>query len=306
MISPRIEVKMRQLYWHNVKYFSKFNPFKHIDKVSKDAIHVDFDEIIDFLKCNGIKKGSLIIVHSSYDMLKCTGLSPKEIIDKLLDIIGDTGTLAMPAIRSYKEIKNGKDRIGQDVNDIVCRYDKKRTPINTGILSFTLVRYRNSIVSPHPINTMVAIGPLAKAMMEHNIDGETPSPSGPNSSWKFCYDNKAKVIGLGVDLEHYNSMLHVAEEAFGDWHWPDYEWFRLRKFDLVNDDGSIHRIVVKERKPEWGMLYLAEKHMNYDLTKAGIYKRTMIKGAIPLCIDDAQEYVSFFRKRNKNGYPYFK
>ena len=305
LLSPRIEVSLRKIYWHNVKYLAKFNPNK-ARKVSKKISysHVNFDDIIHYLRENGIDKGSLLIVHSSYDVLECTGLSPKEIIDKLLDLIGETGTLAMPAIRKYKEEPKYTEILTTDVSQLVCKYDIRKTLIKSGLLPYTMVKRKDSEVSLHPLNPMVAVGPLAKAMMEHNLDGNHPSPHGPNSSWKYCYDHDAFVVGLGVDLDHYNTISHVNEEAFGNWKWSDEDWYRLRVFDVIDDEKICHRVTVKERKPEWGMLRFAELNANKNRNNSGIIKRTMI-GNIPICIEKSRDYVDYLQEKNKRNFFYY-
>lgn len=306
--SPRIEVMMRKFYWHNVKYLRKLNPFKGTHEADMDKqkkVKVDFEDVVKFLKENGVKKGTLLIIHSSYDVLACTGQKPDEIINRLLDLIGPEGTLAAPILREYKEMPSFEDQLKMDEVDVVCKFDMRRTPIKSGLIPFSISRRKDAVISPHPLNALGAIGPLAREMMEHNLDGIYPKPSGPNSCWKFCLDHHAIVVGLGVDLEHYNSMLHVAEEAFGNWPWPDEEWFRIRKFDVVKQDKTTERIEVYERKPKWGLLHLAERNLVHDLDKAGIYHRTKIGGVIPVCVEDAQEAIAFLQSHNKNGYPYF-
>lgn len=308
LTSPYIEVMLRSLYWHNVNYLRRFNPFKEIHSADVEegaSVRVDFQKIEHFIRANGIGEGAIIIVHSSYDVLKATGLSPDEIINRLLAIVGETGTIATPVLRLYTEMPSFEDQLKMDDCDIVCRFDMRRTPIKSGMIPFALSRRRDSVVSQHPLNSLGAIGAHAAAMMEHDMDGDFPKPSGPQSSWKYCLDHGAYVLGLGVDLEHYNSMLHVAEEAFGDWRWSDEEWFRHRTFDVVQKDKSVKRVVVSERKPKWGLLHIAERNLVHDMDKAGIYHRTMIDGVIPVCVENAQEAINFLRERNSKGYPYF-
>ena len=167
-----------------------------------------------------------------------------------------------------------------------------------------MVLREDSEVSRFPLNPMVAIGPLAKAMMKHNIDDEWSTPHGPKSAWKFCYDHNAIVVGLGASLEHYNTITHVAEEAFGDWHWPDNVWYCERTFDIVDGDFE-KRINIKERKPYIGKLHFAEKNLYRDLIRDGIVKEDVIEGIIPVYIETAQGYINYLRSKNKNGYPYF-
>lgn len=307
LLSPHIEVKLRQLYWRNVSKLSKFNPFGGKRRIiSPNEEKIDFSDIIQYLTGEGIGEGSLLVVHSSYDALESTGLSPDEIINNLLELVGETGTLAMPAIRRYKGEPKAKDILTFNTDDLVCTYKIKKTVVTSGMLPYSMIQRDDAVISHHPLNPMVAIGPLAKDMMKNNLNGNNPSPHGPDSSWKFCVDHSAIVIGLGVDLAHYNTISHVAEEAFEDWKWSHEEWFRLRKFDIIDENKNSKKVIVSERKPEWGMLHFAEMRLNKDLNKTNIIKRFKLRNDIIVCIEKSQELISFLKARNKNGYPYFK
>lgn len=303
LISPRVEVGLRHLYWANVSKFKKAAKESHKNAVNVNT-HVDFQAIIDWLKKNGVGEGSLLVVHSSYEALEITGLEPEAIIDRLLKLVGQSGTLAMPAIRSFKGEPSYAERTGFEKMDVICKYNTRKTKVSSGVLPYYMVLQEDSEVSRFPLNPMVAIGPLAKEMMEHNIEDEWLTPHGPKSAWKYCYDHNAVVVGLGASLEHYNTITHVAEEAFGDWHWSDDFWYCDRTFDVV--DGKFEkRINIKERKPYIGKLHFAEKNLYRDLIRDGIVKEEVIEGAIPVFIETAQGYINYLRDKNKNGYPYF-
>ena len=299
MLSPRIEVMLRKLYWKNVKRLGKFNPHK-APVMSNSTKHVDFQKVLDWLREQGIGEGSLLVVHSSYSELECTGLDANQIIDAMLALVGSTGTLAMPAIRKYKDAEKAINA-GMDIREITCKYDVKKTLVQSGMLPYMMLRRKDSVVSHHPFNPLVAIGPQAIPMMEHNLEGERPSPHGPNSCWKFCYDHNAYVIGLGVDLDHYNTISHLNEEAFGNWKWSDEEWYRKRPFIIIDEEGNKSEVVVKERKPEWGMLRFAELHANKDRNQSGLIKRTKIDDEIVVCLEKAKDYVDYLQENNKKG-----
>ena len=304
LLSPRIETFFRRFYWKHVRTFRKYKPATHADgKIATSKDKLDFEEVISYLKQKGVGDGSLLIVHSSYEALESTGLSPDEIINGLLNLVGRTGTLAMPAIRKYKGEPSAENILSFDMDGLVCTYNVKKTLITSGLLPYCLLKRPDSEVSRHPLNPLVAVGPLVKKMVEHNLDGECPSPHGEHSAWKFCLDHNAFVVGLGVDLGHYNTMIHVAEEAFGDWRWNDNVWYRLRTFDIVDGDER-KRVVVKERKPEWGMLRIAEKNLAKDLLKHGVMEKKVAGGIID-CFEKSKELISFLRSKNKNGYPYY-
>lgn len=307
LISPKVEVLLRQLYWNNVSKLKRFNPhrtksYKSVEKVRR----VDFDKIIDWLRLKGVGEGSLLIVHSSYSGLECTGLSLDEMINKLLTLVGETGTLAMPVIRKFKEGKNAI-KPGEDIpENIVCKYDVMKTLITSGLLPYTLMHREGAVTSLFPLNPLCAIGPLAKEMMVNNLDGECPSPHGPNSSWKFCYDHDAFVCSLGIDLEHHNTSIHIAEEAFGDWYWPDNEWYHVRHFDIIDENRNIRRVKVKERRAIWGTRHIAEINMSHDMKKRGVLQSDKIDETVDIGFAKVRDVVDFLRTRNSNGYPYVK
>lgn len=305
LLSPYIEVLLRQFYWKHVILLRKYKPYGKMETISSQRGYVNFDHIIDHLRSKGIGEGALLVVHSSYDVLECTGLTPNEIIDKLLLLVGKTGTIAMPAIRKFKGEPKPEKILSFNTDHFICTYNVKKTALISGLLPYTLMRYEKAEISHFPLNPMVAIGPLAKEMMADNLKGTYPSPHGANSSWKYCYDHDAFVIGLGVDLEHYNTMLHVTEEAFGNWRWPAEEWYRLRQFDVIDERDNMRRVTVCERKPKWGMLHIAELNLNRELRRHKIIERVEIENTIPICIERAQELIAFLRTRNQKGYPYF-
>jgi aminoglycoside 3-N-acetyltransferase len=299
-ISPYIEVLLRQLYWKNVDRLSRFKP-RYDNKQEKTSEIFSFSKIIDILKENGVGDGVLLIVHSSYDALKGAGLSPEEMIDALLELIGNNGTLAMPVIRRYKEqYRKGKQYLSYNMDNVICTYNVQKTPVITGYLPYYLMRHPKSVTSRHPLNSMTALGSLAKPMMERNLYGDMPSPHGPYSSWKFCLDHNAIVVGLGIDLMHYLTITHVTEEAFSDW--PIKDWYRERKFKIMDKD-FVTDIVVKERQPKWGTLYYADRNLKKKLLKEKMLHIEKI-GNIEISLINSQEYISYLRTINKDGFPY--
>lgn len=306
LIHPRLEVRLRQLYWRNINKLNKYNPNRNTatNLKSENNDYVDFDEIIDQLKDLGVKEGSLLIVHSSFDSLRSTGLKPNEIISKLRNLVGESGTLAMPVIRLYKEEAIASERISSSYIPQKCIYNPKRTPVSSGLLPTFLMRTPEAEISLHPLNPLCAVGSLAKDMMVNNIKGDKPSPHGKNSSWKFCMDHNAIVISLGTDLRHHNTMGHVAEEAFDDWYWSDENWYNERDFVIEKSKDENIVLTVKERKPRWGMLHQAELNRYNDLKKNNIIKTRKI-GSILIELEFSQELIRFLRSKNKKGYPYF-
>ena len=303
LTSPYIEVMLRWLYWKNVKLLKKYRPDNHSINAAAVKQAIDFNKIKEWLTRQGVKDGSLLVVHSSYDELAGCGLKPNEIIYELRSLIGESGTLAMPVIRHYKELPLPEDWLITDFSGIVCRYDPKRTPVTSGLIPSMLMREKGAVVSMHPLNTMAAIGPLAEAMMEHNLEGEKPTAHGPNSSWRFCADHDAIIVALGVPMIHHLTIAHVPEDNSTDW--PIKDWYNDIQFDIVQPDKTIVRKTVRERKPKWGLIHDAELNFGKDLERAGIMHLTVLDG-INVGVVHSKELLGFMKSRKNKLYPYYK
>lgn len=296
LLSPRMEVILRRFYWNNYELLKRFKPKSSLRPDTGEKIN--FDKIIEYLRGRGIGEGALLIVHSSYGAIKGSGLSPDEVIDKLLYLIGRTGTLAMPVIRHFEEEPSVEDEIKANLEEVVSVYDVLTSPITTGALPKCLHKRKESVTSRFPLNPMCALGPLAEQMMADNLNSH--SPHDEHSAWKYCSDHNAIIVGIGIDLAHYLTMLHVAEEAYPGW--PIKDWFRKRNFIIKDGDFQVQKTVL-ERRPKWGMLHLADKLYTKDFKEKGILIETTIEST-RIGIIKSSELIHYLNSRKAEGYPY--
>ena len=302
LLSPKIEVMVRNIYWNNIKIFSRY---RHIIENANNynSLQIDFNKIVTVIKNCGISTKDIIIVHSSYDTLKATNLSPEQIIDNLYSIVNKGGTLAMPAIRSFAEEGIAEEYINnyikKDFSYITTKYDIYRTPIISGLLPFTLMRYENATISKFPLNPLVAIGADAKNMIEKNIEGEFPSAHGPNSSWAFCAKKNAWNIGIGVDIKQYLTIFHIMQEMP---EWGVKNWFFKRSF-IIKDRKTEEKITIHERDHKWTK-YFAEINFYNDLIRENIIKSYNVDG-IAIYITRSKDLIDFISKNKNKFYPYF-
>ena len=297
LISPLVEVKLKKIYWNNVKFLKKFRPKKAI--IPKTT--VSWDEVICYLEQIGIKKGNLMILHSSYEAIWSSDLSPAEIIKSLRTLIGDEGTLAMPVFRRYKEDPPLEKAISTDLSKLVCTYNIQSSKIWTGVLPFFLTKEKDVIISRYPLNSMAAVGKLAAPMMADNIIEDNLPPCGKNSSWAFCLENNAIIVGIGIDLCHSLTITHVATDLYMD-EWPIKNWYRKRVFDIIDGNFS-KRISVLEREYIWGCFYFAGLNFRKDLIDNNILISKIIGGVV-VEIVFSKKLIDFLRSKNQNGYPY--
>ena len=302
-ISPYFEIILRKTYWHSSLLIEIKNKLQNKKRKKSSFINkVPFSYIISKMKERGITKGDLIIVHSGMIGLKACEVKPKEVINSLLEIIGNKGTLAMPTIPYFKKNPTGKNYISMDISNLLLEYYPDKTTAWTGIIPNVFLTYPKVIRSRHPLNTLAAMGPLAEIMMKDNISGYKPLPNGKNSSWKFCADHNAKIIGLGIDLTHNLAMIHTAEDTEPE-KWNKYNWYRERKYRIIDNNKSIE-IVVRERKHS-AALNFAERKLAKDLLNEGILTKDNIRGVKLEIILESKKLIEFLKSKNKYGYPYF-
>jgi len=299
-ISPYIELAVRHIYWKNIDFFSSVK--NNVSKKSRaKQPKVDFNNIVKFINRKKEKSCDLLLVHSSYPPLEGSRLNPVQIIDELLSIVGEEGTLAMPAAPVFKNTASMTDYLKEDEGE-VFEYNVKTSPIKTGLLPAFLHRKKGSRRSRHPINTMVAFGRLSETLMQDNISGISPLACGINSSWKKCVDLNACIVSIGTDLTHALTMIHVAEDV-QDEKWAVKNWYRDKTF-LIKDGEFCKSTTLRERNPKWGALHFAERTLCKDLIDEGILSSTIIDGVIVEVLD-AKKLMEFLDGKNSTGYPYF-
>ena len=149
---------------------------------------------------------------------------------------------------------------------------------------------------------MVAKGPLAEDIMRNNLRGDSPLACGVDSSWSHCVENDAFIVGLGTDLTHSLTMIHVVEDVM-DEKWPIKDWYIEKNFLIIDDEFKELR-KLRERAPKWGALHFGERTLCKDLIKEGVLKTTTINGIV-VEILKAKELIKFLDEKNENGYPYF-
>jgi aminoglycoside 3-N-acetyltransferase len=287
-ISPYVEVGIRFFYWN--RHFHSILKNLFLKNSASKINNFNFDLIFDILSNNNIGSSSLIILHSSYDILNKSGLSPSEIINRFLEFLGNEGTLAMNAARIIKK----------DVLEDVEVYNIQKSRVWTGVLPAIMVKDPRAFISKFPINSMVAIGKLASNMMENNTKSDYLSSCGPNSSWNFCYQNNAHIIGIGIDLVHSLTMIHVAEETKS---WPINNWYIERSFKII-DNEKVSYLKIIDRDTKWGKKHFAERTLYKDLINNNILKICKIDN-IEIQIINSKDLIDFLNKKNSKGYPYF-
>ena len=149
----------------------------------------------------GIKKGSVVFIHSSVDTLNIS-FSVFRLFEILLETIGPEGTLVFPAWhftgRAEDYLKRG------------LVFDVKRSPSVLGLLSELARRHADARRSIHPINSIVAIGQHAREIVDEH--GQSIYPCDETSPYYKIIKFNGIIAGLGVDT-HFLSFVHCPEDV---------------------------------------------------------------------------------------------
>lgn len=140
----------------------------------------------------GLSSGDMLVVHSS---MKKIGTQveggPHAVIEALLQVIGETGTLLMPVFCKKPE----------------GLVDLRTEPSRLGLITETFRTWPGVLRSNDATHSIAAIGPLAEQVLAGH---EVVSPLDANSPLHTMCRLGGKVLHIGTDLCSC-SLLHVAE-----------------------------------------------------------------------------------------------
>ncbi|MFW9826268.1 MAG: aminoglycoside N(3)-acetyltransferase [Candidatus Thorarchaeota archaeon] len=165
-------------------------------------------------KALGIKPGLTIIMHSSLSEIGWTVGGPVAVIDALMQILTEEGTLIMPTFSgsntepSYWENPPVPEDWWKTIRKEMPAYHPEITPPRgVGIIADTFRRWPGVLRSNHPISSFAAWGKYAE-FVTHNH--ELLADLGEDSPLARIYELNGYILLLGVTHEN-NSSLHLAE-----------------------------------------------------------------------------------------------
>lgn len=208
-------------------------------------------EFIDTLRNAGVTEGQTILVHSSFKAMVCPG-APDDVVDALLDTVGESGTLIAPT--HTWGIVNAK----QPVFDVLL------SPSHVGAITETVRHRPNAIRSLHPTHSVAAIGAKAVELTAGHECNETPcsktSPYGRVVEWDGL------IVMLGVSLL-YNTTYHGVEEWAGV-PWVFQSGVKENLYTIDRDGNRIH--VPSFRHAEYDRAFIGTEQ---DLEREKIMQR---------------------------------
>lgn len=271
---PILEISIRCFLWKHkgIKEFISNNFSLSASPHKRNADSDVWENVKEQIAKYGIKKGDILLVHSSMDDLSKSGVGSTEVIDYLLDLVGKEGTLvfaAYPKCKKYSE------------EDGCLYYDPQKTIAWTGLLPNIFCRYDGVIRSPFPYNSLAAKGKYAEAMMKDNLLDDVSQ--GEHSSWKYCVEHHAKILFLGVSAALSCTMMNYPADALGD-EWYIKNWHISTNY-AIKWGGEIIYKTILEQDPDW-YRYYTMYYSEYWMRKNGFLHCTTIDNVYVGVCDD--------------------
>jgi aminoglycoside 3-N-acetyltransferase len=208
-------------------------------------------ELADDLRRLGVLPGDVLLVHSSLSKLGFVEGGPDAVIDAFLDVLGGTGTLAMPTFPFDTFVA---EYLRQNPS-----FDVRTTPSRMGKLT-EVFRVRPGVRrSTHPTHPLGVLGPQAAALTDsHARSRSTFDRDSP--FYRLC-ELGGKILLLGVDF-HAMTNLHVVEDLVPTFPYRTYLDTTIEA-RVRGEDGAEFAMLVPVHDPDLSRLRDCNKMERY-------------------------------------------
>ncbi len=166
-------------------------------------------QLVGDLKKLGINKGDHLSVALSLKRIGYVDGGPNVFIDALLEAVGPNGTIIMPTYSKSFHISE----IDTKLNKKDYIFDPNSSKAETGLVPNTLVKRKEAIRSRHPMNSVTAIGKMAKYLTEghdENADSFMPYSRLAKINGKIlCIGINDRVVAIRHEAQHLAGLLNV-------------------------------------------------------------------------------------------------
>lgn len=167
----------------------------------------------DDLSAIGLKSGMTVMVHSSLGQVGWTVGGPVTVIRALLAVLGEAGTLVMPAETPQLADPEAWDdpQVKPEWHDVIREhlplFDPATTPTSMGAIPEAFRCFPGTRRSDHPLVSVCAKGQQAEEITKNHV---LEFCEGKGSPFEKLYNLDAYTLLLGVGFNRCTS-LHFAE-----------------------------------------------------------------------------------------------
>ena len=231
---------------------------KRVKKAVKQVIRaltqpwVTHRSLVRDLRKLGIRKGGVLLVHSSLSKLGFVRGGAPAVIQALRDVLGERGTLLMPA-HTWEWMNKG------------CRvFDARTLPGCIGVLPEVFRLQPGVLRSLHPTHSVAAVGPEARRLIDGHETADTPC--GDGTPYARLLEEDGQILLLGASLDS-NTAFHTLEAQCG---FPHLLRQGEEQFEIISQDGTRQLRAVRQHLEGVSRRYAA---FEGPLVEAGVARR---------------------------------
>lgn len=263
---------------------------RSVRKAPENPMPVELPDLAALLRALGVEHGDVLMVHSAWDGLRQLTVKPSQVIAMLKGLLGEQGTLVMPA-GPIMQFQNG-----------IQVFDVQKSPSSLGLLSESFRRMPEVLRSPVPMGSVCASGPLAEEFTKDYYEESGGTPYGYGSPYWAMREHHGKVLVLGIDFIRVLSISHCAFDILGDDN-PIKGYHIEIPFIVINGDKQ-ERVTVRRPDFKWAS-YLATGVFKNMIMQTGFCKRAEL-GGIKIALIDAEKFLGWHLQIAKQlGWPYW-
>jgi len=201
---------------------------------------IDKEQLRTELKKIGIRKDDVVLVHSALSKIGFVKNGPKDLVDALLESVGDNGHILMP--------NSPNNQLQLDYIQNLEVFDVKQSVSKLGAVTEYFRCLPEAKRSWHPTEPVSCIGPDADYFVSEHFGELTPYTD--KSPFYRVAQRNGKILMIGVTLDNAGTNLHCLEDAVESFKFPIYH---EEVFDvlLLDEHGDMHTVKTKVHNPVW-------------------------------------------------------
>jgi aminoglycoside 3-N-acetyltransferase len=228
-------------------------------------------DLIENFQTLGLQPGDTLLMHSSYKSFGGVESGPQTVIDALLDVLSDEGTLIMPTF-----------------NFDFCKgepWDVRTTPSQMGAMTNMVREHPDAKRVFHPIYSFAVLGKHADFLTRERYK----SSYGANSLFAKLRQLDGKIMVVGLSYNDSMTFFHHVEEMEG----VDYRYMKEFTGMVTDEDDNTYEdsFTMLVRDIEKGV-NTAVDPMGELMEQAGVIAVLKI-GEAKVCLMKAKEVYEF-------------
>lgn len=247
------------------------------------------EDLIRQFQSIGLKTGDHLLVHSSLSKIGFVENGPKDVVEALLEVVGEEGNILMP------NSPNNEFQLNY-IQTLNC-FDVKNSPSKLGAISEYFRLLPNAIRSAHPTEPVSCIGPDANFYTKDHFGQLTPYTS--KSPFYRISEKGGKILYLGVTFDNAGTNLHTLEDAIENFKFPVY-YHEIFEVKIRLSSGEEVIMKTKVHNPEQSKKRKCDALIPMFEQK-GILKKVKIGKANALLVDAKGLLATMIEEYNQNG-----